>query len=321
MKKGILEMRKLQIISITSFLALLLSACSDLDLDAVLQLFQSDEEMESVTGEIGEVVVADDQEQERSEEAERAESSGLPAMEVYQRALSAAEEIDSVQMLLEIEQEGMIDGQDLYVLTNIDMEANYDPFIIHQSGVSAFDIGGGSMHEMDFEVYMTEEDIYYYVGLINKWINLNGPMSELMDEAIEVEEYPSPYEQLKVFKKNLDKVSLSESGDQYVLTLAADESTLSDVLQEVLEPYSQENLNEWVESGDFLAGADIDRFIIEMYVNKDDFIMTHFVMDMVFHFSDGDSLSTIGQMIKGEYSKINEVGKIEIPAEVKEDPF
>lgn len=48
---------------------------------------------------------------------------------------------------------------------------------------------------------------------------------------------------------------------------------------------------------------------------------SHFEMDMIFHYERDSKISSIQQTIIGEYSKINELGTIEIPEESKEGMF
>lgn len=314
-------MRKLKIVIVTSLLCIFLSACSEFELDSVLKLFQSQEEAETVESKEAIAEVADKGESESKEETSPKEASGPPAMEVYKKALAAAEEIDSLQIDFEMDQQANVDGMDMHVVTDVIVQANYDPLVMHQDGVFVIDMGKGNTYEMDFEAYITEDDMYYYLGMLGQWINVNGPMAELMDDAIEVDVFPSPYDQLTLFEKSLDKVTLSNSGNEYILSIDADMSTYKDIYRELLKPYGQDSLDEWIERGEFLVDADIEKFIIDMYIDKETFMTTHFEMNMLFHFVDDGAIFSIEQTIKGEYSKINEIGTIEIPEEVKEGMF
>src|SRR5690625_2925035 len=126
-------MRRSLIIVIISLFLMALTACT---FEIIDESDQSSGEAEQQTSENND---NEDQETDEAEPEDEADKSGSneSILDIYEQAIAAAEEINSAEIEMQMEQIIDYDGEQMEISGNFTIQMMTDPLIMHQKGTTS----------------------------------------------------------------------------------------------------------------------------------------------------------------------------------------
>ncbi|MGM9922061.1 MAG: DUF6612 family protein [Bhargavaea sp.] len=255
---------------------------------------------------------------EPTEGTPKEKQSDLTAEEVYEKALTASQEMKSAEAKVEMDQKISIPSQEVEMntVTDMDMEMTLDPLAMHQKGTMSMSAAGGEEMSMDLDVYMTEDGTMYMRDPQGEqWIKMTGAVPGL-DQL--TQQQPDPSEQLEQLQEYAKDMKFEQNENEYILKLTADGEKFNELikqtLHEQLPPEMLEQMGE--EEQKALENMEINDLQYEMFVDKETFNMTAMNMVMAMTIEEQGETLNIDIDSNTAYSNINGIEKIEIPQEV-----
>lgn len=244
--------------------------------------------------------------------------SDLTAEEVYEKALSASQEMKSAEATVDMEQKITIPSQEVEMntSTNMDMKMTLDPLAMHQKGTMSLNGAGGEEMSMDIDAYVTEDGSMYMLDpQSGQWMKMSGAIPGLEQMT---GQQPDPSEQLKQLQEFAKDMKFEQDEKEYILTLAADGEKFNELikqtLQEQLPPEMLEQMGE--EEQQALENMNINELQYELHVDKETFNMTTMNMVMSMTMEEQGETFNMDMDTKTAYTNINGIEKIEVPQEV-----
>ncbi|SET16868.1 hypothetical protein SAMN05216389_106140 [Oceanobacillus limi] len=244
------------------------------------------------------------------------------AEEVYTNAMEAAEEMESAEFVMEMNQQmGLPEDGEMSIESEMEGSMIVDPIAMHQKGTISMTMEGeglGSMPPMDMETetYLVGEEFYMYESTMGQWMKLDNstlPLDALMAEQ------PDTKEQLEMLEEYVEELEFEEKDQEYVFHLSADGEGFKELTEEMLEEYMPEELTaELGAVSEVLDNMDIDNLNIEIVIDKETYELIQYNLDMSMVMTiEGEEVS-ITQQVNSEYKGINTVDTIEVPQDVKD---
>lgn len=256
-------------------------------------------------------------ESEKTESDSTQEESSESIMDIYEKAIAAAEEIESAEVTVELDQVMEFDGEEMETSSEFTMLMTMEPFVMHQVGTTSMAFGPDNEETMDIEMYMTDEDMYFYEGFSGQWISMGEEMGDLLGTMSDLDDQQDPYEQLKMFEDYIEHFSVETTDDAYVLSLTADPESLDEFFSEILEETMSGELDMLLEDDlDIFESMDIEALSYKITLDKDSLQVKAYDMQMDMTITEDGESMRISQDVRSVYSNINEVGPIEVPQEV-----
>src|SRR5699024_1367307 len=148
---------------------------------------------------------------------------------------------------------------------------------------------------------------------INEWLIFKDDNADLLLEKFYTE--PNPDELYENIKEHKEDFNLDDSGDKYVLSIDVSEDEYSDVQDDIIDNAVQQD-----ETGiDTLDETEIDKFKIDIEVNKDTLETEKITQDMELSMNVYEEDVTIAQEAVMDFDDYNNIDDIEVPEDVKED--
>lgn len=325
-------MKRIFIAIMTVFFMTMLTGCGDLvdDLTDTISKFTGENNEETNenqqennrNGEETEAQNNNEAENETNESENNTNSAGKGQgtkddaliLDVYEKALEAASNVDSQEVHAKVKQEIDYGTEKMEIDSDFVIRVTYDPFVMHQKGSSSF----GS-ESMNTEMYVTDDDMYFYLEIMDQWINFGGFMGDLMeDEVTEPMDYQTAHDQLVAIENSLEYFTIEETGDAYVLHLYADGDESKDAYSKLIEQ-SSGNLEELVgEDLSMSPSSQVEELEYIMEIDKNTYETSSFVLNFTLSIESEGMTIDIRQNMESTYLNINNVEAIEIPEEVKE---
>ncbi|KZE37053.1 hypothetical protein AV656_10735 [Bhargavaea cecembensis] len=243
--------------------------------------------------------------------------SDLTAEEVYEKTLSASQEMKSAEAAVEMDQKISIPSQEVEMNTNtdMDMQMTLEPLALHQKGTMSMSAPDNEEMSMEIEAYVTEDGTMYMLDpQAGQWMKMTGAIPGLD----QLTQQPEPSEQLEQLQEYAKDMKFEQNEDEYILKLTADGEKFNELikqtLQEQLPPEALEQMGE--EEQQALENMNINELEYEIYVDKESFNMTAMNMVMSMTIEEQGEAVNIDIDSKTAYSNINGIEKIEIPQEV-----
>ncbi|HLR81042.1 MAG TPA: DUF6612 family protein [Bacillota bacterium] len=304
-------MKKWLTVLMTMMLTIGMVACTDKaqPTDGQNEQENAETDHEAQNDEANEVSDEEGSEDDQAKE----DQDDLTAEEIYKKVVETSAEIESAEISLVMEQNIEVPSEDFTMETDSDftMEMTMDPLAFYQNGTTTA-AADGETEEMMQEMYMADEGIFFYVEEEDTWVKMDDSMfSELnLMEGLEVD----PTDQLEIMEQFVDELDFEETDDEYILQLKADGVELTSLVADYIEGFLPEGLEESPENLEDII--EINDMYQEIIVDKESFDMLGFnmEMDMVIE-NDGEKMN-IGQNTTAEYSKVDEIDKIEVPQDV-----
>ena len=248
------------------------------------------------------------------------------ADEVYSEALSAAEDMESAEVAMDIEMNMEVpDEGAITIESSNDMEMTIDPLTMYMKGTTKFDTDEelgtvpGMGTEQEIEMYTVDDTMYMYNEMMGGWLKMEGTGMDAIAEM--AGEQPDPAEQMKLIEDYVEDVSFDETDDGYTFKLETDGDEFKELFDKLMEDNQASELTEMLGANgqELLDNMDMNSLALEYTIDKDNYQIKGYNMDMDYTMEvEGQEMKTT-QKMKTTYSNINNVDSIEVPEDVKEE--
>lgn len=237
--------------------------------------------------------------------------------DIFNNALEASNKMESAEFTLDMEQEVEVPSVDMKMDIKMNMDGSMivDPLAMHQKGKVSIAMPGMGLGdepmEMDMELYLKDDEMYMYEGLMGTWTK--APSTEL--EALQGQT-PDVSEQMEMYKEYVEDFSVEESDGNYVLKLSADGEGFKELTKTLMEEtMSQDITSELGDISQFLDNMEIKTMDIEMVIDKDTYDVLSQSLDMSITIDVEGEVLNLAQKMSMEFSNLNGVDSIEVPQE------
>ncbi|MUK88024.1 hypothetical protein GMD78_06375 [Ornithinibacillus sp. L9] len=243
------------------------------------------------------------------------------AEEVYTNAMEAAENMQSAEVIISMNQEMNLPSENATVLMESDMEGSIitDPVSMHQKGTMAMSMEGDGMEneipmDVETEFYLVDNEIYMFESFSGQWMKADESMVPIDTLT---SNQPDVSEQLEMMEEYVEELDFEESDDEFVFKLTANGEDFTELTKQMLDEYMPEDIT--AELGDItevLEDMEIHNLDIEMYIDKESYDLTKYNIDMEMSMTiEGEEMNII-QKVDTVYKNINSIDSIEVPQEV-----
>lgn len=245
-----------------------------------------------------------------------AKKSDLTIEEVFEKAKEASDKVESMKIEMAIQQNMKAEtlGIDMDTDIEIAMEIIEEPIALHQ--VMKVGIGEGDNEKLETELYMAEEGLFMKEPMTDNWISLPPEMFEEVSASIGVGENPSL--NLDSLEKLVDDFTFEQNDEDYILNLKASGEQYKELMLEVLESSGiTAGLGE--DETEFLNNMVIHQLDYELFIDKKTFDTRKFNLSMDMEIGMEGEQTRIVQNLVANISQINDIEKIVVPDEVKDN--
>lgn len=239
------------------------------------------------------------------------------ASEIYEEALEAAEQTESVRAhsLTEQQMKMQPDGMEIDMTVDSELEMTYEPQAFHQTGETSIvseDID--NTNPILSEMYLTEQGLYMHETSVDMWLKMPEEMHEDM-KAIAGQQSADPARQLEELGEFREDFMLEETEDAYVLTLDAS----GEEFQQLMDEQLQKTLGQ-MEIEAPLSPEDLEVHSVNYVItlDKETYLADRMQVDMALDVNVRGEMMAIESQMQVDYSDYDKVGPIEIPPEVLE---
>ncbi|MGY0691206.1 DUF6612 family protein [Virgibacillus sp. FSP13] len=277
-----------------------------------------------VAGLMALVLAACNETAEPAEGTSEENESELTAKEVYTKALEASEEMESAEVSMNMNQQikSEADSISMNNESKFDTKMTMDPMAMYLNGTTKMTMDGSEeqIPEMGMEIYMVDDGMYMTSDQFNgEWLKMEGTSMDALQEM--AGQQPDPSEQLKMLQDYADELSFEQTDNEFTLKLSADGEKFNDLMQKMMKdsmpPELMQQMGE--EGQQALENTKINSLAYELTIDKETYDMKALNMDMDITMKQDGSELNIVQNVESEYSNINKVDAIEVPADVKEN--
>ena len=237
------------------------------------------------------------------------------AEEVYQKAVEAGENMESVEMDMVINQTIESDAMEGAMEMEMDTQSSMtiDPLAMHQTGTVNMEMEGMPI-ETEMEMYLTDTDFYMYESMSQTWLKMSADMmpTEMMNTD------QTAQDQLEMLESFIDDIEFVEEDDYYAFKFDGEGEEFAALTEELIK----ENLGEetfadlGVEISEILEEMTIHSMYYEIHIDKETYDTTKVMTNMDFDMNaEGESLR-MNQEMTATYTGINTVDEIVVPQEV-----
>lgn len=237
--------------------------------------------------------------------------SELTIKEVFEKAQTASEKIESMHANMDIEMSVSSPGAglDMDSKIKVDMDMIQDPLAMYQE----MDVDMGDEGAMKTTMYMTEEGFFMEDPQSNLWMKLPAEFyDEIMDST---STGVDPTVDLGALEKYVEDFKFEQNDDQYILTLKASGEKFNELIQEELSSTGlMEDMGE--EEAEILESMVIHQLDYEILIDKETFNTTAFNLVMDMEMGEGEEIVRISQNTKAKISRINDIKEISVPQNI-----
>lgn len=225
-----------------------------------------------------------------------------------------------VDMKLEQQISSEADGVAMDTESDFTTKMTLDPLATHLKGTTKMNMAGTeNLPAMEMEMYLVDNAMYVFSDQMGQWMKMEGASMEMIQQM--AGQQPDPSQQLKMLKDYADQLSFEQSSDEFILKLKADGEKFNELIQEMLKeqmpPELMQEMGE--EEQQAIEDMKVNSMSFELYLDKETYQMNKFNMDMDMTMQpEGDAINIV-QKVDSTYSNINNIDKIEVPEEVKND--
>ncbi|WNS41356.1 DUF6612 family protein [Paenibacillus sp. MMS20-IR301] len=236
------------------------------------------------------------------------QAAGAPALEeLIQKTAAAAAELKSFRMESQMQQNMVIKQGETSQEQAIDMKTTSefikDPLQMHQK--IAMNLAGQG--EQQIEQYITGDGVFTLTG--GQWMKLPSGMTAQMTELMQ--QSASPETQLEQFKQIAGQTTITEEGDNYVLT--ADVS--GDDVKSLAQNYLNQSGTADSQMTAMMENMNIKSMTISNSVNKETYLPVETNVNIVMDMTSGEQTVSMDMKMNAIISGYNEITEIKVPQE------
>lgn len=256
---------------------------------------------------------------EKPKTEQKAPAKKLTAGEVLAKSAEATKKVNSYTAEMTMKQAFEIQGKKMDTSSFINMKSQENPMLgkvkikITANGLEEQGNSANSPNSIIMDMYVTKDKAYMNSSLQkDQWTVMNisgenaGPLSEMGGTSS-----MNPNQQVEKLKKYARDVKMTESGNQYILTITASEKKMNEMLSDLIP-----NSSKMESQG---AKVDIQMFKMVLGINKETFLQENFTIDTNMNLMADNNATSMEQHMTGKLTDYNKVEKFEIPKEVTEN--
>lgn len=238
------------------------------------------------------------------------EKAAMTVEDVLHHSTEVMTDIQSFSTEMDMNQKmDLPDGESYTTDSSISMSMTQNPLALHQKMSMTLP----EMGEMETEMYMVENGIYFKDGMEDTWFTypeeLTQDLSELQDMQMK------PDEQLELLKRHTEHLSLEEDDSHYIVTVNGSSDILQGFARELNGLMNDELSGEMDQ---MMNMADIHELDYTLYIEKETFLQTEMDMKMTFELKmEGESIMIL-TTTNATFSHFNEIDEITVPSDVLE---
>ncbi|MCR1836171.1 hypothetical protein NSA56_17700 [Oceanobacillus caeni] len=241
--------------------------------------------------------------------------------EIYNKALEAAEEMNSAEVDIEMKQEMSVPQEEDAMVMESQMSGAIitEPLAMHQKGTTSISMGEemDEPMEMEQELYFVDNEIYSYDSITEEWLKMDDstiPMDFINTEQMDTSD------QLNMFKDYVDNLKYEETDEAYIFQFSPNQDEVKNLTEDLLKEIIPEELTSQMgeEITEVLENTEINDLEVEISINKDSYQIEKYHVDMDMKMTVEGEEMNIKQNVNTVYRNINTIEHIEIPKEVKE---
>lgn len=241
--------------------------------------------------------------------------------EIYNKALEAAEEMNSAEVDIEMKQEMTVPQEEDTMVMESQMSGAIitEPLAMHQKGTTSISMGEemDEPMEMEQELYFVDNEIYSYDSITEEWLKMDDstiPMDFINTEQMDTSD------QLNMFKDYVDNLKYEETDEAYIFQFSPNQDEVKNLTEDLLKEIIPEELTSQMgeEITEVLENTEINDLEVEISINKDSYQIEKYHVDMDMKMTVEGEEMNIKQNVNTVYRNINTIEHIEIPKEVKE---
>ncbi len=228
--------------------------------------------------------------------------SELTIKEVYEKMMSASEDINSMVMDMEMEQE-IIEGDNEPVSTQstIHSKVVQEPIGLEQKVKMTIED-----QTIETEQYITEEGFFMYDPAQKMWMKYSEGHEDLMAQ-LQADAGLDQTQTLGELQSFIEDFTFKQNDDEFILTLDADDEKFNSIVQEELSSSSVDMEN--------VEDIEINGIEYEIFVDKKTYLPNQMNIVMNINMSADGQKVTLKQDIDTVYSDYNSIESISIPEE------
>ncbi|MBU8792378.1 hypothetical protein KM885_16640 [Oceanobacillus caeni] len=240
---------------------------------------------------------------------------------IYNKALEAAEEMNSAEVDIEMKQEMSVPQEEDAMVMESQMSGAIitEPLVMHQKGTTSISMGEemDEPMEMEQELYFVDNEIYSYDSITEEWLKMDDstiPMDFINTEQMDTSD------QLNMFKDYVDNLKYEETDEAYIFQFSPNQDEVKNLTEDLLKEIIPEELTSQMgeEITEVLENTEINDLEVEISINKDSYQIEKYHVDMDMKMTVEGEEMNIKQNVNTVYRNINTIEHIEIPKEVKE---
>lgn len=244
-------------------------------------------------------------------------TSELTAEDVFEKALTVAEEMESAEVLMGMKQTmESPDEESMSTEGEFTIQMTMDPVAMHQDGSLTFDMADMPAQDINMEMYMTDDAIYMYEDDLGEWIKLDSMMGDMLDMMGAQQQDPA--EEMKMLEEYVDDLQFEQTEDTFIFKLDVDSDKFNNLMEEMIDEAFPPEMMELLEDDDFdmMENIEVNHLSYDMVLDKESYEMITYDIDMSMTIKVEDFEVTVDQTINTEYSNINGIDEIEVPQDV-----
>lgn len=231
-------------------------------------------------------------------------ASKVSAEEIMEKATDANKDLNSFSTEMVMDMKMDIEGEQQEMTSTISMDVVTDPLSFKQVMEMDLDELPGKM-----EMYLVDNNFYMFEPSQEQWMKFPADFSDelgLLDENMGIED------QLSQFKDYISDFSVTEDGDNYVLTLNdLDGEKFNELLQRTMPDSSATGL----DMAELIGELDFKKVEYTLYFDKKTYMFTASDIYLSYDLGSDEEQGTMEQKVKATYSNHNKIDEISIPQE------
>ncbi|MFS0726006.1 DUF6612 family protein [Paenibacillus sp. 1P07SE] len=230
------------------------------------------------------------------------------AEELITNIAAASQALESFSMEMVSDQDMVFDGESQNMKMSVKSDMIQNPLTAYQE-MSIEMPGLGETQEVI--QYITAEGIYMYTA--DQWMQLPGEA----DMIAQIQEQASPETQLEYFKAIANETTVTEEGDNYVLTADVSGENVKELSREIMGSAgggADPNMEAMMDQ------MNIEKMLLVYTVRKDDYLPVTMNIEMSMKMEQDGSTMEMDMKMDSTFSNYNEIDEITVPEEALNAP-
>lgn len=232
------------------------------------------------------------------------------AADVFTKSMEAAAKLESFSVNMNVKQTIEQAANKMDMQSKIDMDVVMKPQLSFKQTLAMNMMG----QDVKLETYLTKDGVFMREPKSGQWMRLPKEQTDQLMSGIS-EDQVDPSKQLQKLKQFTDDLTMTESGDDYVIKLSANGAKFNDFLKNEMKQYAGNNpgLEQLLDQNG--SAVNFKKMDYTFAIDKKSLFPKTMQMNMEFEMdAEGQKVNMV-QNLEGTYANYNAVKSIELPKE------